>query len=76
MQAKESKAFGLTIKIDCGQSHVLDDDVWQELKARRPELSEAIDKMSFGEIRESVILSIILWSRRNLLYIKGEYRVS
>jgi hypothetical protein len=37
---------------DCGMTHMPDANVRKMLKSRAPELSETIDGMTFGEIKE------------------------
>jgi carbonic anhydrase len=38
--------------IDCGQTHVLDDEVRRTVIARRPELAHEVENMPFGEITD------------------------
>jgi hypothetical protein len=42
--------------IDCGQTHVLDDEVRRAIGGRRPDLVDAVKGMTFGEITECVAL--------------------
>jgi carbonic anhydrase len=42
----------VVLEIDCGMTHMPDANVRKMLKARTPELSEEIDGMTFGEIKE------------------------
>jgi hypothetical protein len=42
----------IMLRLDCGMTHMPDVNVKKMLKARAPELSEKIDGMAFGEIKE------------------------
>lgn len=38
--------------IDCGQTHVLDEEVRRAIITRRPELAREVENMGFGEITD------------------------
>jgi carbonic anhydrase len=40
------------LAIDCGQTHVLDDEVRRAVTTRRPELADEVESMEFGEITD------------------------
>ena len=55
---------------DCGQTHVLDEEVRRTVIARRPELADEVKSMKFGEITDmegSVVEDIKLLKSTPLL---------
>jgi carbonic anhydrase len=40
------------VVIDCGQTHVLDEEVRRAVTTRRPELAAEVESMEFGEITD------------------------
>jgi len=60
----------LTVATDCGQTHVLDEEVRKAVRTRRPELADEVESMSFGEITDlegSVVEDIKLLKTSPLL---------
>jgi carbonic anhydrase len=58
------------LAIDCGQTHVLDDEVRRAVTTRRPELADEVERMEFGEITDmegSVLEDMTLLKTSSLL---------